>query len=543
MNDNKHINMGLRHFIKVPLILLCLVLQFNNTLHAQNLYTNASGGAVTAPNTAVSIATALTVGTVTTPTPLTAATVSISGNFVTGEDVLKINEATSGTDGSITFSYNATSGVMTLTGAATEAQYETTLRKITYTNTAASPNTAVRTVSFSLNAALPYSVNGHYYEYITSDQISWSAAQSAAALKTYFGLQGYLVTVTSSGESAFVSSKLNGAAGWLGASDAALEGAWKWVTGPETGTQFWGGAGSAAGGAAVGGQYTNWNGTAEPNNSSDEDYGQFVVTTGMWNDLTGASSTAVNGYVVEYGGMTGDPTIHISDVVSVNVVYNPTSITATATTICNGYRTTLTAVGAMGTVYWYTGSCGGTEIGTGNSITVSPTTTTTYYARNNNGTYYSNGCASIEITVNQPSFTPGTFTVANLQATGTDIKWYTTPVGGTPMASIDAISNGAKYYASQTVNSVESTTRLEVTANIDATPCAPTATSPQTLGASAKVSALTTLTGQNIRWYTTSTGGEYLDANTSLVSGTYYASQTVNCTESAERLAVTVTIN
>jgi hypothetical protein len=79
---------------------------------------------------------------------------------------------------------------------------------------------------------------------------------------------------------------------------------------------------------------------------------------------------------------------------------NPSSITATQNTICNGSSTTLTANGPVGTVYWYTGGCGITQIATGNTLTVSPTTATTYYARNFNSGLFSAGCASITITVN-----------------------------------------------------------------------------------------------------------------------------------------------
>jgi len=148
----------------------------------------------------------------------------------------------------------------------------------------------------------------------------------------------------------------------------------------------------------------------------------------------------------------------------------------------------------------------------------------------------------LQITVNQPSFSPGTFTVANLQATGSDIQWYAAASGGTALATSTALVNGTHYYASQTVNSVESTARLDVTATILQTPCLPTAGSPQTPGAGATVAGLTTLSGQNIRWYAGATGGNALPVSTVLSSGTYYATQTVSCTESATRLAVTVTV-
>lgn len=80
---------------------------------------------------------------------------------------------------------------------------------------------------------------------------------------------------------------------------------------------------------------------------------------------------------------------------------SPTSITASSSTICVGSSTTLTANGASGTVYWFTGACNTTgQIATGNSISVSPTSTTTYYARNFNGGFWSSICASTTIVVN-----------------------------------------------------------------------------------------------------------------------------------------------
>lgn len=57
-------------------------------------------------------------------------------------------------------------------------------------------------------------------------------------------------------------------------------------------------------------------------------------------------------------------------------------------------------------------------------------------------------------------------TVANLVATGTGIKWYAAPTGGSPLATSTALVNGTTYYASQTVNGVESATRFAVTATL-----------------------------------------------------------------------------
>lgn len=86
---------------------------------------------------------------------------------------------------------------------------------------------------------------------------------------------------------------------------------------------------------------------------------------------------------------------------------DPSGISASSTAICNGASVNLTASGVHGSVYWYSGSCGGTFVGTGNPINVSPGSTTTYYARNNVSSVFSAGCASITINVYAQPVAPG----------------------------------------------------------------------------------------------------------------------------------------
>ena len=148
----------------------------------------------------------------------------------------------------------------------------------------------------------------------------------------------------------------------------------------------------------------------------------------------------------------------------------------------------------------------------------------------------------VQITVNQPSFVPPVFHVSDLQATGTNIKWYAASSGGSALAVNTVIVNGTTYYASQTVNGVESSSRLAVTANVDSTPCAPGGVATQSFANGSTIGSLAA-TGSNIRWYTSANGGTYLDTSIILTSGTYYATQTIDCTESANRLAVVVNIN
>ena len=57
-------------------------------------------------------------------------------------------------------------------------------------------------------------------------------------------------------------------------------------------------------------------------------------------------------------------------------------------------------------------------------------------------------------------------TVSNLVATGTGIKWYAAATGGTALLASTPLVNGMTYYASQTVNGVESSVRMSVTATV-----------------------------------------------------------------------------
>ena len=79
----------------------------------------------------------------------------------------------------------------------------------------------------------------------------------------------------------------------IGATDAAVEGTWKWAVGPEAGTAFWLGA---ANGGAVGGNYARWN-AGEPNDSGNEDVATIQSSTGGWNDIPVSFAT---GYVMEW---------------------------------------------------------------------------------------------------------------------------------------------------------------------------------------------------------------------------------------------------
>ncbi|MBN3961089.1 cadherin-like domain-containing protein [Nostoc sp. NMS8] len=77
---------------------------------------------------------------------LSSATVSITSGFASAQDIL----AFTGQNG-ITGNYNSSTGVLTLTGSATVANYQTVLRSVTYTNSSDNPTTTPRTISFVVN--------------------------------------------------------------------------------------------------------------------------------------------------------------------------------------------------------------------------------------------------------------------------------------------------------------------------------------------------------------------------------------------------------
>ncbi|KMN34425.1 sulfurtransferase [Chromobacterium sp. LK1] len=115
--------------------------------------TTGSAGAYVVGGAATPVDGGLTVSDLDNTT-LASATVSISGNFHSGEDVLAFSNTNSTTFGNISASYNSGTGVLTLTSSgatATLAQWQAALRAVTYIDTAGSPNTATRTVSFTVN--------------------------------------------------------------------------------------------------------------------------------------------------------------------------------------------------------------------------------------------------------------------------------------------------------------------------------------------------------------------------------------------------------
>ncbi len=256
----------------------------------------------------------------------------------------------------ITGSWSSATGVLTLSGVATTAQYELAIKSICYCGKNSSLISGPRTIFYVLGKLLYNPTNNHYYQKVTlPSDITWHDAAAASSASNYLGMQGYLITITSVQENNFISQLVNSNT-WIGATDELVEGEWRWVTGCEglenggTGRYFSDqqsfncGASGFGTGSSVGGNFVNWT-TGEPNgcNNGAESYAH-LFSLGQWNDYV--DSGYVHSYIIEYGCMPNDPIVQTY--YSINLFLNDSIKTPSITSnlpVCNGSTATLNAVG------------------------------------------------------------------------------------------------------------------------------------------------------------------------------------------------------
>ncbi|WP_319777230.1 DUF4347 domain-containing protein [Maridesulfovibrio sp.] len=247
--------------------------------------------------------------------------------------------------------FNTTTGVLTLSGTATAENWQELLRTVVF-STSSNDLATNRAATFTLGNMISMEVNGktHYYELVTSTA-TVADALSDAESRNYFGLQGYLATVTSVAENNLLGSMFEGMA-WIAATDdpnqgvGASEGNFYWFSGPEKGEQFWSGGAPSLGGVSFGGMYANWVGD-EPNHMGPENHTVFVCAdpgfTRGWYDVPGSQSKQ---YIVEYGGMPGEQELNLSHSRTIDVITNTAPSTGTNTGLTvqeDASSTTITA--------------------------------------------------------------------------------------------------------------------------------------------------------------------------------------------------------
>lgn len=309
---------------RIPLLFCFLFLNLisnsQTTNEAPKISTTGNRGFCIKPNESIQVFQSVSI-TDADDTTIDEVSVQISSNYDNGNDLLTLT----GTHANITETWNVTEGQLSLKGPATLTEFETAIEDIYYSRNIG-PSTS-KQFSVVLGNAFFLPSTGHYYIYVESIGIRWDNARDAAAASTFFGLEGYLATLTSTEESVFTGEQVTGT-GWIGATDDAVEGEWRWVTGPEAGTLFWNGNQN---GSVVAGEFEFWN-NGEPNdfpNDNIDGQENFAHITApnigiqnSWNDLPISGSVGAfraEGYVVEFGGLPSDVPTQLSDTVTLEV--------------------------------------------------------------------------------------------------------------------------------------------------------------------------------------------------------------------------------
>lgn len=169
--------------------------------------------------------------------------------------------------------------------------------------------------------------NGHYYEWVSYTGNWTNLFESTSPFATGEGIidlvssdgtltNGYLATVTSAEENAFILSQFSTASAeslaFLGGRDSNYNNpsftpplaTWYWETGPETGQAFFNESPGA-----TNNEYSNW-ASGQPNRI-DIHYLAMSLSSGEWYDTNNGGYTggpvAVSGYIAEYAAPVPEP--------------------------------------------------------------------------------------------------------------------------------------------------------------------------------------------------------------------------------------------
>ena len=157
------------------------------------------------------------------------------------------------------------------------------------------------------------SKGGHAYRYFAAPNLSWDKARARAARHSWQGHKGYLATIDSAAEFAFIMKNVfpeDTDVTYLGGKQTA-PGEWRWVTGPDSsadngkGVLFWTGFEN---GSAPEGRFATWMFSAFQRGGKWDvanvccvtlfSYRRRMFSTSLG---TGDTDEGVAGYLVEYG--------------------------------------------------------------------------------------------------------------------------------------------------------------------------------------------------------------------------------------------------
>lgn len=390
-----------------------------------------------------------------TADPIDAVYIQISTGYSNGTDLLTLNNPSS--HPKIISNWSPVEGKLILRTKSktklTVQEIEKAIMDVQFHNSTATVSGS-RTFSISFGKANFLARNGHYYLFVPEAGINWTTAKKKAEESRYFGLKGYLATLTAMDEAVLAGKQVPGN-GWIGATDSEKEGTWKWVTGPEAGTVFY-----VVGKSNNEQSFSFWN-TREPNNQADEDFAHITAPgigiPGSWNDLKDSGKQDPpfdsNGYIVEYQRFPGDPELNLSSSSKLTV---PSLKTAVGASRCGEGSVTLTATSSYGLPQWFSFPKAVKPIAVGRDFTSPHLTKSTFY--------YVGACPNkktkveakiINLPLINSSNAPlsrcgkGSF---DLEAKSKDnIQWYKDPMGkivGTgPTFKTPEITESSTYYA------------------------------------------------------------------------------------------------
>jgi gliding motility-associated-like protein len=459
-------------------------------------YLKATGNQIYCPQTSLPIATDMEI---TDPDDTNAESIyiQISIGYNDKQDILTLK----GTHPLIVSNWDSNTGKLKLSAPTNGIlipyiEFIAAIKDVVYTNSSKKP-TGNRTFSISIDKANYLPSIHHFYEYFDAPGITWGDAKTAAETKTYFGLKGYLATILSAEEQQIIGEQLPGT-GWIGGSDYKVEGEWRWLTGPESGTLFWSNLEVGPGGVKysnIFGQgytpnFAYWNrkngNNNEPDNDSEQEHYAHILDhdanlgiKGSWIDLsyygTTKGSMKSRGYIVEYGGMPSDPILQIATSTTLTM---PQITKTTPTSRCDVGEVTLEATANLGEIKWYENETGGIPIASDNQFTTPKLLKpTTYYIE----TYY-NSCAKTAerspitatiyaipiITTTQSTFTtcgPGESTLSVLSSEG-ETYWYEGPFNnslvGIGTSFTRNFSTNAAYYVEAVSNGCSNGNRIKI---------------------------------------------------------------------------------
>ncbi|WP_228853003.1 T9SS type B sorting domain-containing protein [Aegicerativicinus sediminis] len=364
-----------------PYIIYLTIVLLGYGVYGQSPIVTASGNQLYCPTSSIPIVVAFNIENPANA-PIDQVYIQISEGYVSANDKLQLINS----NPNISWNWDSTTGKLRLSKSSSGSLNDliNAVKNVVFQNN--NPNfSGKRVFSITTGQANYLASTDHYYEYVPYTGITWKQAKAAAEARTYYGLQGYLATLTSAEEAQLCGEQADGA-GWIGGTDEDSEGIWKWVTGPEGlagGLVFWNGGSN---GSTPNFAFWNYNQPDNAHGGPGEDYAHItdpsIGMRGAWNDLREAGDPPdvweyhPKGYIVEYGGMPGDPEIKISATTEISVA---TITYVESDFTCGPGSVALRANSDSGRIYWFTSETSVNPIHEGPNYSPTISSTTSYF--------------------------------------------------------------------------------------------------------------------------------------------------------------------